>query len=188
MARRSSLWSHIARDRELRRKAAAQQERFARQIAGELAQEELRRSAAEDRTAKASAKEQAERQRQDNLAAAAEQTERLEARSRELSELLIKRVRQPVFTVADLIRPVITPFDPGADDCPQPEPLPPLVNEGGLVGRGRRRREAAAAQASYEEALATHRQRDHDRQCRLELGSSKGPSSNSYSTTTSTSK
>lgn len=168
MARRSSLWSEIARDRELRRKAAAQQERFARQIASEQAQEELRERAAKDRAAKASAKEQAERQRQDNLATAAEQTERLNARSRELSELLIECVCQPVFTVADLIHPVTPPFDPGADDCPEPEPLPPVVNEGGLFGRGRRRREAAAAQASYEEALAAHRQRDHDRQCRLE--------------------
>lgn len=45
------VWSEIARDRELRRKAAAQQERFARQIARELAQEERHERAAEDRAA-----------------------------------------------------------------------------------------------------------------------------------------
>ncbi|MGH3799974.1 MAG: hypothetical protein ACRDTD_07565 [Pseudonocardiaceae bacterium] len=149
MARRSSLWSEIARDRELRRKAAAQQERFARQVAREIAQEKARERAAEDRAAKASVKEQAERQRQDNLAVATEQTARLDARKRELSELLIECMRQPVFTPADLVHLVIPLFDPGAGDRPEPEPLPPPVNEDGLFGRGRRRREAAAAQASY---------------------------------------
>lgn len=96
MARRSSLWSEIARDRELRRNSAARQERFARQITREAAQEQHHERAAEDRAAKASAREQAQRQRRDNLAAAAEQTERLDSRSRELSELLIECVHARV--------------------------------------------------------------------------------------------
>lgn len=165
VARRSSWWDEFERDRQRRRKSQAQLKKFEQQVAHEITQQERRERAETDRAAKTSAKEQDEQQRRDNIATAAEQSKRLEKRARELSELLIDSLAQPPFTVQDMVCPVFPPFDPSADGTPEPPPPPPQVHEGGFFGRGRRHREAAAA---YEQALQAHRQRETDRQRRLE--------------------
>lgn len=165
MPRRSSWWGEFERAQQQRRRAQAQQRRFEQQVEREITEQKRRAKAEAERASKASAKEQDEHRRRDGLAAAAEQSEQLEARAQELSELLIRSLRQPVFTVQDMVRPAISPFDPGADGKPEPAPALPQVPDGGVIGRGRRRREAVAA---YEEALEAHQQREAERERRLE--------------------
>lgn len=162
--RRSSWRDEFERGRRQRQRAEQQQQRFAQQIARETVQDAHRAQAQAARDAKVASKEQDEQRRRDNLAAAAEQSERLETRARELSELLVGALPQPVLTVQEMVRPRIPPFDPGEDGETEPIPSPPQVPEGGVLGRGRRRREAIA---EYEQALEAHRQRDAARLRRL---------------------
>lgn len=78
MARKSSLWSEIARHRERRRKEDERQRQFQKQIAREVETDARRERQAVDRAEKARQKEIAEELRRRSLDEAAEQTARLQ--------------------------------------------------------------------------------------------------------------
>jgi restriction system protein len=168
MARKSSLWSEIARDREHRRKEAERQHRLQRQIVREVETDAFRERQVAERAEKTHQKEIAEEQRRRRLEEAAEQTTRLDARVQELEDLLKSCLEHVPLTAYDLTRPVIPTFEPGEDGLAHPAPRPPVVEVGGFLGRGHRRREAAAAMALFEVSLAEHRDGEQARLTRLE--------------------
>lgn len=167
MARKSSLWSEIAQDREHRRKEAERQRRLQRQIVREVETDAFRERQAAERAEKTHQKEIAEEQRRRRLEEAAEQTTRLDARVQELEDLLKSCLERVPLTAYNLTRPVSPTFEPGEEGLAHPAPRPPVVEVGGFLGRGRRRREAAAA-TLFEASLAEHRNGEQARLTRLE--------------------
>jgi hypothetical protein len=141
MARKSSLWSEIARDREYRRKEAERQRRLQRQIVREVEIDACRERQSAGRAEKTRPKEIAEEQRRRRLEEAAEQTARLDARVQELEDVLKGCLEDVPVTVDDLARPVIPIFEPGEDGLAHPAPQPPVVEvsgfSGGVVDGGR---------------------------------------------------
>ena len=74
VARRSSVWTEIQRDRALRQRQSHRAERVHLKVERELKADAARSRTAEDRQAKALEKERIEAEHQAALAAAAEQT------------------------------------------------------------------------------------------------------------------
>lgn len=72
MARRSSVWTEIQRDRALRQRQSKQSERVHLKVERELQADATRSRTAEDRQAKALEKERVEAEHQAGLAAAVE--------------------------------------------------------------------------------------------------------------------
>jgi restriction system protein len=167
VARRSSVWTDIQRDRALRRRGAERAERVHVKVERELLADAARSRSAEARQAKAMEKERVEAEHQAALATAAEQSARLSARIDELANMLRGCVGRPPLTFADLRHVELVPFDPGEDGISPRSPRRPVMQDGGLVGRPRRRREFDEAMRRYAVELADHERREHERSARL---------------------
>jgi restriction system protein len=167
VARRSSVWDEISRDREKRRRHNEQVARLQRQVERELAADQAKARALSDREAKAREKEQAEREHRAALAQADEQNERLAQRVDELTRMLRTCVAHPPLQLNELRVVEPTPFDPGTDGASIPPPRRPVIVEGGLLSLRRRRREFDEMMARYEREAATWTHADQTRQRRL---------------------
>lgn len=167
MARRSSLWTDIQRDRAQRQRHAERAERVHLKVERELQADAARSRTAEDRQAKAREKERVETEHQAALATAAEQNARLSARIDELADMLRDNVRRPALAFADLRHVEVAPFDPGEDGLSSPTPHRPVMQDGGLLGRSRRRREFDEAMKRYAVELADYERREAERSARL---------------------
>jgi hypothetical protein len=95
MARRSSLWTDIARDRERRRRQNERAARVQRQVAKELEADSARARHADEREAKPREKERIEAERLAGPAEADDQNARLAPRVDELAAILPACVRTP---------------------------------------------------------------------------------------------
>jgi restriction system protein len=163
MARRSSLWTEIARDRELRERQNQIAARVQRQVARELETDAARARQTDDREAKAREKERIEAERLAGLAEAEDQNAHLEARVDELAAILKNCVSTPPVTVEQLTAVKVPPFVSGPDGDALKAPARPVMQQGGLLGRSRRRREYEHAVERYasefEEYKADERRR-----------------------------
>lgn len=168
MARRSTLWTEIARDRELRQRQNERAARVQRQVARELAADATRARQADDREAKAQEKERIEAERRAGLAEADDQNERLGARVDELAAILPTCVSSPSVTVEQLTTFEVPPFVPGPDGTAPRAPSRPVLEDGGLLGRSRRRREYEQAMARYASEFEQYEARERERVARLE--------------------
>ena len=167
MARRSTLWTEIARDRELRQRQNERAARVQQQVARELAADVARGRQADDREAKAREKERIEAERRAGLAEADDQNARLEARVDELAAILPKCVGTPSVTVEQLTTVEVPPFVPGPDGTALKAPHQPVMQDGGLLGRSRRRREYAQAMDRYASEFEEYEARNQERLDRL---------------------
>lgn len=167
MVQRSSLWNEIARDRLRRQTQAERADRIHGQVARELALDAHRERLADGRAEKARQKQIAEAERHESLAEADVQTARLAARIDELTGVLGLCSTQVPLTVDELVRPTVAHFDPGADGTPVPVPRRPVLEDGGLLGRGRRKREFTEAMGRYTATVADHERGERDRVGRL---------------------
>ena len=168
MARRSTLWTEIARDRELRQRQNARAARVQQQVARELAADATRSVRANDREAKARERERIEAERRAGLAEADDQNARLEARVDELAAILPTCVSTPPVTVEQLTAVEVPPFVPGADGTALKAPDRPVMQGGGLLGRSRRRREYEQAVERYAAEFEEYEARDRERLARLD--------------------
>ncbi|MDT0351113.1 restriction endonuclease [Pseudonocardia charpentierae] len=168
MARRSTLWTEIARDRELRQRQNARAVRVHQQVAKELATDAARARQADDRDAKARERERIEAERHAGLNEADNQNARLEARVDELAALLKTCVSAPPVTVEQLTAIQLPPFVPGPDGVALEPPERPVMQDGGLLSRSRRRREYEQAVEQYASAFEQYKARDRGRVARLE--------------------
>jgi restriction system protein len=169
VARRSSVWTEIQRDRALRQRQSERVERIHLKVERELQADATRSRTAEDRQAKALEKQRIEAEHQAALATAAEQNSRLSARVDELADMLRASVAYPPLTVADLRRVELAPFDPGEDGVRLRTPRRPVMQEGGLLGRSRRRRELDEAMKRYADEMADYERQERGRSARLDV-------------------
>ena len=167
MARRSTLWTEIARDRELRQRQNARAARVQQQVARELAADLARGRQADDREAKAREKERIEAERRTGLDEADDQNARLQARADELAAIFPTCVSTPSVTVEQLTTVEVPPFVPGPDGTALEAPERPVMKDGGLLGRSRRRREYEQAVERYASAVEQYKARDRERVARL---------------------
>jgi hypothetical protein len=163
MARRSTLWTEIARDRELRQRQNERASRVQQQVSRELAVDTARARQADDREARAREKERIEAERRAGLAEADDQNARLQARVDELAAILPTCVSTPPVTVEQLTAIKVPPFMPGADGTALKAPNRPVMQDGGLLGRSRRRREYEQALERYASEFEEHEARDRER-------------------------
>lgn len=168
MARRSSLWTEIARDRELRRRQNERAERVQRQVARQLGADAERARRAEKRDVRAREKEQAEAERRAGLVDAQEQNARLDARVEELAAVLLTCVGAGPVRPEEVITVDVPRFDPGTDGKASKAPLRPVLEDGGFLGRSRRRREHELAMKRFEREIAEYEKRERGRLARLE--------------------
>jgi hypothetical protein len=168
MARRSTLWTEIARDRELRQRQNDRAARVQQQVARELVADAARARQADDREAKAREKERIEAERRAGLAEADDQNARLDARVDELAAILATCVGALPVTVEQLTATELPPFVPGPDGTALEAPERPVMQEGGLLSRSRRRREYEEAVERYASAFEQYQARDRKRVARLE--------------------
>jgi len=167
MARKSSLWSELQRERDRRARAALARQKKERQVLRQLSQD---RERAQRLAARADA---AERKRQEQQAheagAAASRTlkAQLDRQVAELQTLLTSQLAgAPQLTFAMLKQsPEIQPFDPGelADELPAPRwedyaPPAPGALSGLVGGKARYARAQEAAAQDFQQALAEHEQ------------------------------
>ena len=163
MARKTSLWSELQRERERRERASQARERAERQTISQLMREQEQ---AERRAARADA---AEKKRQEQLAheagaaAAKAMKVQLDSHLTELRTLLTSVLgTPPQLPFAVLKRTVqAPPFAPGDLGKPSPVPRwedfappPPGVLSGLFGGKARHARDIEGARAAYEHALA----------------------------------
>ena len=106
------MWTEIQRDRALRRRQSERAARVHLKVEREMQADAVRSRTAEDRQAKALEKERVEAEHQAALAAAAEQSTRLQARLSELTEMLRVSVGRRPLSIADLRQIDPAPFDP----------------------------------------------------------------------------
>jgi len=167
MARKTSLWSELQRERDRRARAALARQKKERQVLRQLSQD---RERAQRLAARADA---AERKRQEQQAheagAAASRTlkAQLDRQVAELQTLLTSQLAgAPQLTFAMLKQsPEIQPFDPGelADELPAPRwedyaPPAPGALSGLVGGKARYARAQEAAAQDFQQALAEHEQ------------------------------
>ena len=163
MARKTSLWSELQRERERRERASQARERAERQTITQLIREQ---ELAERRAAKADA---AEKRRQEQLAheagaaAAKAMKVQLDSQVTELRTLLTSVLgTPPQLPFAALKRTVqAPPFSPGGLGKPSPVPRwedfappPPGALSGLFGGKARHARDIEEARAAYQQAVA----------------------------------
>jgi hypothetical protein len=135
VARRTSLWTEIARDRELRRKQNERADRLQRQIGRQLESDARNAAGTRDREARAEAKALAEAERHAGQNETEDQNSHLTSRVDELTAILRSCLGEVPPTVDELTRVEAEPFDPKPDGVRYPQPVRPVSLSGGLLGR-----------------------------------------------------
>jgi restriction system protein len=171
MARKTSLWSELQRERDQRRRAALARQRHEQQVIRQLTREQEQ---ADRRAARADA---AERKRQEQLAhnagaaAATAMKAQLDSQLGELTTILASALPAPPRLPFAILKRTLQapPFDPG--DLGQPSrapvwedfaPPPPGMLSGLVGGKARHARAVEDARQAHQRALAGH-QRSEDR-------------------------
>src|ERR1700733_8325172 len=172
MARKTSLWSELQRERDRRARIALAQQREERQLLRQLTQDGER---AKRLAARADATERKRREQQAHeagTAAARTMKAQLDRQVAELQTLLTSRLAGPPQLTFAMLKqsPEGSPFEPAglADAWPAPRwedyaPPPPGALSGLMGGKARYTRAREAASEAFQRALADHEQAEAER-------------------------
>jgi restriction system protein len=176
MARKTSLWSELQRERERRERASQARERAEQQTIRQLIREQEQ---AERRAARADAaekKRQEQQAREAGAAAAKAMKAQLDSQVTELRTLLVSVLDMPPQLPFTALKRTVQapPFSPGDLGKPTPAPrwedhAPPLPGalSGLLGGKARHARAVEEAQAAYQQEDAEHQRAETRRVSQL---------------------
>jgi restriction system protein len=167
MARKTSLWSELQRERDRRARIALAQQREERQLIRQLTQDEQRAQRLAARADAAERKRQEQQAHQAGMSAARAMKAQLDRQIAELQTLLTSRLAGPPQLTFAMLRqsPNVPPFNPGdlADARPAPQwedyaPAVPGTLSGLMGGKARYTRAREAAWEVFQRALHDHEQ------------------------------
>lgn len=176
MARRSSLWTELRRERERRQREARQAQRVHEQLIRQAEEEHDQAVQRAQREEDAERKHQEQLAHQARIAEAAARTAEVEARADELRELLRSSLDVQTHIRFDALkrRDDVVCFDPGVlgQDVPIPvwedfEPRRPGRLSGLVGGKAKYERERAVAWQRFQQTLADHERAEEVRRRQL---------------------
>jgi restriction system protein len=167
MARKTSLWSELQRERDRRARIALAQQREERQLIRQLTQDEERAQRLAARADAAERKRQEQQAHQAGMNAARAMKAQLDRQIAELQTLLTSRLARPPQLTFAMLRqsPNVPPFNPGdlAHAWPTPQwedyaPALPGTLSGLMGGKARYTRAREEAWEVFQRALYDHEQ------------------------------